>query len=132
GGLQTLNELAEAVAVDVVHVGEIEQNLLVAFVQKLLDQAGEQLVADADGEPPLKIDDDYITFFARLDVHPEIIYRDGSAAVPAGVIRQLVERDARRVRAGRPLSATRALFTRRDSCDARVALDHSGLAEEAA
>ncbi len=70
-----MNELAEAVAVDVVHVGEIEENLAIALAQKLLDERGKELVADADRQPALKVDDDDVALLARLDIHARIIYR---------------------------------------------------------
>src|SRR5205823_5931782 len=40
---QALHELAEPVAVDVVHVGEVQQDLLVAFVEQLFDEPRQQL-----------------------------------------------------------------------------------------
>lgn len=72
---QTLNQLAQAVAVDIVHVGEIQQDLAIPFAQKLLDERRQELIADPDCEPALKVDDDDIAFLARLDVHVRIIYR---------------------------------------------------------
>ena len=73
--LQALHELAKAIAVDVVHVGEVEQDLLVALVQELFDEARQQLIADAHREAALKIDDDHIAFLACFNVHGGIIYR---------------------------------------------------------
>src|ERR1043165_8812741 len=69
GGLEALNELAEAVAVDVIHVGEVEEDLAIAFVEELGDQPGEHLVADADRQPPLEVDNDDVAFLSRLDIH---------------------------------------------------------------
>ena len=73
--LETLDELAQAVAVDVIHVGEIEKNLAIAFAQELFDERGKELVAHADGQPSLKVDDDDVTFLSGLDIHARIIYR---------------------------------------------------------
>src|SRR5262249_54690312 len=59
----------EAVAVDVVHFGEIEEDLAVSLVEDLLDQAREHFLAHADREPSLEVDDDHVALLASLDVH---------------------------------------------------------------
>src|SRR3954454_3454078 len=61
-GFEALNQLAEAVAVDVIHLREIEEDLLVARVEQLRHEARQHLVADADRQPSLKVDDDHVTF----------------------------------------------------------------------
>src|SRR2546430_5314318 len=40
---EALNELAQAVAVDVVHVGKIEENLAIALAEELFDERGKEL-----------------------------------------------------------------------------------------
>src|SRR5205085_3535056 len=67
--LEALHELAQAVAVDVIHVRKIEEDLARPLVQELLDQAREHLFADADGETALEVDDDDVALLASLDVH---------------------------------------------------------------
>ena len=64
-----LHQLAEAVAVDVIHLGEIQQNLLRPFLQNLADHARQNGVADADREPPFEINDRHISYFSYADVH---------------------------------------------------------------
>src|SRR5205823_14832015 len=68
-GLEALNELAEAVAVDVLHLGEIQENLAVSLVEQRRHETRQNLVADADRQPSLEVDNDHVAFLARLDVH---------------------------------------------------------------
>src|SRR5205807_10667003 len=69
GGLEALHQLSQAVAVDVIHVREIQEDLARPLVEQLLDQAREHLLADADGEAALEVDDDDVALLASLDVH---------------------------------------------------------------
>src|SRR5215212_4363274 len=75
GGLQALHQLAETVAVDVVHLREVEEDLLAPVLQDGIDDAGQYLIADADRQPAFEVDDGYVFDLAHLDVHGAQSYR---------------------------------------------------------
>src|SRR3954447_6064659 len=74
GDFEALHELAEPVAVDVIHLRKVEQDLAIAFAEELFDEAGEEVVADSDGEAAFKIDDHDGAFFSGFDVHAGASY----------------------------------------------------------
>src|SRR5437762_286495 len=68
-GLEALHQLSQTVAVDVVHLRKVEEDLARPVVEELLDQAREHLLADAGREAALEVDDDHVALLASLDVH---------------------------------------------------------------